>query len=224
MMATAVSATQMHSSVQEFVGKPRKMLIDGKWVAAASGKTFPTYNPATGEVLARVAEGDREDIDRAVKAARAAFETGRWSQLTPSERGRAIWKLADLLEENLEEFAQLESLDNGKPLTVARVADVPLAVDLLRYMAGWTTKIEGNTIPISVPYAPGAKFLAYTLREPVGVVGQIIPWNFPLLMAAWKLGPALATGNTVVLKPAEQTPLTALRLGELIQEAGIPDG
>jgi phenylacetaldehyde dehydrogenase len=132
--------------------------------------------------------------------------------------------LGDLLEENLEEFAELESLDNGKPLTVARAADVPLAADLFRYMAGWATKIEGNTIPISVPYTPGARYLAYTLREPVGVVGQIIPWNFPLLMAAWKLGPALATGNTVVLKPAEQTPLTALRLGELIQQAGFPDG
>jgi phenylacetaldehyde dehydrogenase len=141
--------------------------------------------------------------------------------LTPSERGRLIWKIADLLEENLEEFAQLESLDNGKPLKIARIADVPLAADLFRYMAGWATKIEGNTIPIS---APGGKYLAYTLREPVGVCGQIIPWNFPLLMAAWKIGPALATGNTVILKPAEQTPLTALRLGEILQEAGIPDG
>jgi phenylacetaldehyde dehydrogenase len=223
-MATALKIDPLEDKVHNFVSRTHKMLINGKWVEAASGKTFATYNPATGEILARVAEGDREDIDRAVKAARAAFETGRWSQLTASERGRAIWKLADLLEENLEEFAELESLDNGKPLKIARVADIPLAVDLLRYMAGWATKIEGNTIPISVPYAPGAKFLAYTLREPVGVVGQIIPWNFPLLMAAWKLGPALATGNTVVLKPAEQTPLTALRLGELIQEAGIPDG
>ncbi len=223
-MATALKIDPLEDRVHSFVSRTHKMLINGKWVEAASGKTFATYNPATGEILARVAEGDREDIDRAVKAARAAFETGRWSQLTASERGRAIWKLADLLEENLEEFAELESLDNGKPLKVARVADVPLAVDLFRYFAGWATKIEGNTIPISVPYAPGAKFLAYTLREPVGVVGQIIPWNFPLLMAAWKLGPALATGNTVVLKPAEQTPLTALRLGELIQEAGIPDG
>ena len=223
-MATVLNVAPSESKVSSFVSQTRKMLINGKWVEAASGKTFDTYNPATGEVLARVAEGDREDIDRAVKAARAAFETGRWPQLTPSERGRAIWKLADLLEENLEEFAELESLDNGKPQKIARGADVPLAVDLLRYMAGWATKIEGNTIPISVPYAPGAKFLAYTLREPVGVVGQIIPWNFPLLMAAWKLGPALATGNTVVLKPAEQTPLTALRLGELFQEAGFPDG
>jgi len=197
------------------------MLINGKWVDAASGKTFPTYNPATGEVLAHVAEGDREDIDRAVRAARAAFDNGPWSKMTPSERGRLIWKLADLVEKNAEEFAQLESLDNGKPAAIARLADVPGTIDLFRYMAGWATKIEGNTIPIS---AHGAKFLAFTLREPVGVVGQIIPWNFPLMMASWKLGPALATGCTVVLKPAEQTPLTALRLGELIQEAGFPDG
>jgi phenylacetaldehyde dehydrogenase len=199
------------------------MLINGQWVEAASGKTFPTYNPATGEVLARVAEGDREDIDRAVKAARAAFETGPWSKMTPSERGRLLWKLGDLLEQNLEEFAELEMLDNGKPLKIARIADVPLAVDLFRYMAGWATKIEGNTIPISAG-GGSAKFLAYTLREPVGVVGQIIPWNFPLLMAAWKLGPALAAGCTVVIKPAEQTPLTCLRLGELVQEAGFPNG
>ncbi|HEY1272414.1 MAG TPA: aldehyde dehydrogenase family protein [Terriglobales bacterium] len=223
-MATALKFAPPPDLTSEFVSRKHKMLINGKWVEAASGKTFPVYNPATGEILSHVAEGDREDIDRAVKAARTAFETGRWRKMTTSERGRAIWKLADLLEENLEEFAALESLDNGKPLKIARVADVPLAVDLLRYMAGWATKIEGNTIPISVPYAPGARFLAYTLREPVGVVGQIIPWNFPLLMAAWKLGPALATGCTVVLKPAEQTPLTALRLGELVQEAGIPDG
>src|SRR4029077_129248 len=128
---------------------------------------------------------------------------------TASERGRLMWKLADLLEQHKDEFAELESLDNGKPVNIARAADVPLAVDLFRYMAGWATKIEGNTFPISVPYAPGAEFFSFTLKEPVGVVGQIIPWNFPLLMAAWKLGPALATGCTVVLKPAEQTPLTA---------------
>jgi phenylacetaldehyde dehydrogenase len=216
-MATAVS-TQMHSRVQEFVGRPRKMFINGKWVEAASGKTFPSYNPATGEVMAQVAEGDREDIDRAVKAARKAFETGPWPTMSASERGRLIWRLGDLLEQHLEEFAQLESLDNGKPLAVARVADVPLAVDLFHYMAGWATKIEGNTIPFS------PKFFAYTRREPVGVVGQIIPWNFPLLMAAWKLGPALATGCTVVLKPAEQTPLSALLLAELIAEVGFPEG
>jgi len=204
--------------------KARRMLINGEWVDAVSGETFATYDPATGEIICQVAAGDKKDIDRAVKAARAAFESGPWRKMTPSDRGRAIWKLADLLEKNLEKFARLESLDNGKPLTVARVADVPLAIDLFRYMAGWATKIHGSTFPTSVPYAPGARFHSYTLREPIGVVGQIIPWNFPLLMAAWKLGPALATGCTVVLKPAEQTPLSALRLGELIREAGIPDG
>src|SRR5256884_1388021 len=223
-MGIAVSPIQIDSRVSDFIGKPRKMLINGKWVNAASGKTFPTYNPATGEVLAQVAEGDREDIEQAVKAARKAFDHGPWRKMTASERGRLIWKLADLLEAQTEEFGYIESLDNGKPLGIAKAADVPLAADLFRYMAGWATKIEGNTIPISVPYTPGAKYLAYTLREPVGVVGQIIPWNFPLLMAAWKLGPALATGCTVVLKPAEQTPLSALRLGELIAEAGFPPG
>ncbi len=192
--------------------------------SAASGKTFDTPNPATGETLARVAEGDAEDINRAVRAARRAFEDGPWSRLTPSERGRLIWRIGDLILEHVDELAQLESLDNGKPYAVAKAADVPLAADLFHYMAGWATKIEGNTIDISVPYMPGANFHSYTLREPVGVVGQIIPWNFPLLMAAWKLGPALTTGNCVVLKPAEQTPLTALRLAELIAEADVPDG
>lgn len=219
-MATAV--VQPDSSVTGFVSKTGKLLINGKWVEAASGKTFPTYNPATGEVLANIAAGDKEDIDRAVKAARAAFETGAWSRISPSDRGRLLWKLADLLEKHAEEFAQLESLDNGKPLKVARAADLPLSIDNFRYYAGWSTKIEGNTISLGL--AKQGKFHAYTLREPVGVVGQIIPWNFPLLMAVWKLGPALTTGCTVVLKPAEQTPLTALRLGELIMEAGFSRG
>jgi phenylacetaldehyde dehydrogenase len=222
-MATTASATLLDQNVSRIVSRTQKILINGKWVEAASGKTFPTYNPATGDILSRVAEGDKEDIDRAVKAARAAFDSGPWSKITPSERGRMIWKIGDLIEKHLEEFAQLESLDNGKPLTVARAGDVPLAADMFRYMAGWATKIEGNTIPISSGGGK-AQYLAYTVREPIGVVGQIIPWNFPLLMAAWKLGPALATGCTVVLKPAEQTPLTAILLGELIQEAGIPDG
>lgn len=221
-MSTA--AVKMEQTVSSFIGKPVKMLIGKNWVDALNGATFPVYNPATGEVLANVAEGRKEDIELAVKAARNAFEDGPWAKMTPSDRGKLLWKLGDLLEKHLEEFAQLESLDNGKPLTVARAADVPLAADLLRYMAGWATKVEGSTIPISVPYTPGTKYLAYTLREPVGVVGQIIPWNFPLLMAAWKLGPALATGCTVVLKPAEQTPLSALRLAELVQEAGFPEG
>jgi phenylacetaldehyde dehydrogenase len=214
----------LERSVEDFVSVSRQMFIDGKWCQAASGKTFETPNPATGETLANVAEGDSEDIDRAVRAARRAFEDGPWSRMSPSERGRIIWRIGDLLLAHVDEFAQLEALDNGKPFAVAQAADVPLAADLFHYMAGWATKIEGNTINISVPYMPGANFHSYTLREPVGVVGQIIPWNFPLLMAAWKLGPALATGNCVVLKPAEQTPLTALRLAEIIAEAGMPDG
>ncbi len=210
--------------VEDFIGAPRQLFIGGQWADAASGKAFETPDPATGETLARVAEGDAEDINRAVRAARRAFEDGPWSRMTPSERGRVIWRIGDLILEHADELAQLESLDNGKPFAVAQAADVPLAADLFHYMAGWATKIEGNTISISVPYMPGASFHSYTLREPVGVVGQIIPWNFPLLMAAWKLGPALATGNTVILKPAEQTPLTALRLAGLIAEAGMPDG
>jgi phenylacetaldehyde dehydrogenase len=218
-MATVVAQPALHGDVTNFLSGSKKMLIDGKWVEAASGKTFASYDPSTGEVLAQVAEGDREDIERAVRAARRAFDSGPWSKLTASQRGRLLWKLADLIEQHLEEFAQLETLDNGKPVAIARVADVPLAVDMFRYMAGWATKIEGTTIPISVP-----NHFAYTLREPVGVVGQIVPWNFPLLMAAWKLAPALATGCTVILKPAEQTPLSALRLGELVVEAGFPDG
>ena len=219
-----MSTMAVQEQVSGFVATPRKLFVNGEWVEAASGKTFATPDPATGETLAQVAEGDVEDIDRAVRAARAAFETGPWSRMTPSDRGRLIWKIGDLILEHVEELAQLESLDNGKPYAVAKAADVPLAADLFHYMAGWATKIEGNTINISVPFMPGANFHSYTLREPVGVVGQIIPWNFPLLMAAWKLGPALATGNCIVLKPAEQTPLTALRLAGLIAEAGFPEG
>jgi phenylacetaldehyde dehydrogenase len=211
-------------NVEQFIGAPRQLFINGQWADAASGKTFATPNPATGETLARVAEGDAKDIDRAVRAARRAFEEGPWSRMTASERGRIIWRIGDLILEHTDELAQLESLDNGKPFAVAQAADVPLSADLFHYMAGWATKIEGNTISISVPYMPGANFHAYTLREPVGVCGQIIPWNFPLLMAAWKLGPALATGNCVILKPAEQTPLSALRLAGLMAEAGLPDG
>jgi phenylacetaldehyde dehydrogenase len=222
-MATATAPATLPKA-QGFVSRSHKMLINGKWVDAASGKTFDVFNPATGEVIAKVPSGDKADVNAAVKAARTAFESGPWHNMTVSDRGRLIWKLGDLIEKHTEELAQLECIDNGKPLTIARVADVPLAADLFRYMAGWATKIEGNTIPISVPYAPGTKFFAYTVREPIGVVGQIIPWNFPLLMAAWKLGPALAAGCTVVLKPAEQTPLSALLLGELVNEARFPEG
>ena len=211
-------------SVASFLSAPKELLINGNWVPASDGTTFEVINPSTTETIAQVAHGKATDIAAAVKSAREAFESGPWSRMTPSQRGKLIWKIGDLIERHNDELAELETLDNGKPYGVARVADVPLASDIFHYMAGWTTKIEGNTIPITVPYAPGANFHAYTLREPVGVVGQIIPWNFPLLMAAWKLAPVLACGCTVVLKPAEQTPLTALRLAELIQEAGIPDG
>ena len=209
---------QIPAFARNFMSTPRQLFIDGNFTAAVSGKTFPVYDPSTGEVMAQVAEGDRADIDRAVRAARKAFDGGPWRTMSPSARGRLLYRLADKLEERLEDFALLESIDNGKPLAIARVADVPLAVDLFRYMAGWATKILGNTIPV-----PG-DFHAYTRKEPIGVAGQIIPWNFPLLMAAWKLGPALAAGNTVVLKPAEQTPLSALLLAELIAEVGFPDG
>jgi phenylacetaldehyde dehydrogenase len=210
-------------NVTSWLRKPKYNLIDGKWVPAASGKTFEVFNPADGSVVARVPDSEGEDIRRAVRAARRAFE-GPWSKITPSERGRLVWRVGDLILKYADELAELESIDNGKPRAVARAADVPLAADLFHYMAGWATKIEGNTIPISVIYAPGARFHAFTNREPVGVVGQIIPWNFPLLMAAWKLGPALATGNTVIMKPAEQTPLSCLRLAEILLEAGLPEG
>jgi aldehyde dehydrogenase (NAD+) len=212
-------ATKLESSVQTFVKAPvRKMLIGGKWVEAASGKTFATVNPADGSELARVAEGDKEDVDRAAKAARKAFDDGKWTSMVPAERERLLLKIADLIEQHGTELAQLETLDNGKSLFESKNVDIPQAAATFRYYAGWVNKITGDTSPSDPAY------FHFTLREPVGVCGQIIPWNFPLLMAAWKLGPALACGNTVVLKPAEQTPLTALRLGELLQEAGVPDG
>ena len=220
-MAVTEQTDQTQERVQAFISTPGKLLIDGEWVAAASGRTFETINPATEERLAEVAYGEKEDIDRAVRAARKAFAyDSPWRRMSPSARGKVIWRIGDLIEQHVGELAMLESLDNGKPVNVARVADVPLAADLFHYMAGWPTKLLGDTTPISAP----GEYLSYTLREPVGVVGQIIPWNFPLLMAAWKLGPALATGCTVVLKPAEQTPLSALYLGELLLEAGLPGG
>src|SRR5688500_2026779 len=208
------------SSVQPAESKtPRKyqLLIDGKWVDAESGKTFTTPNPATGEPLAEVAEADKADIDKAVAAARRAFE-GKWSKISARDRGRMLYKLSQLIEEQSKELAALETADNGKPLRESAYVDLPQVAENFEYFAGWATKIEGETIPV-----PGQMF-NYTLREPVGVCGQIIPWNFPLLMAAWKLAPALAAGNTVVLKPAEQTPVTAMELGKLFQEAGFPDG
>jgi acyl-CoA reductase-like NAD-dependent aldehyde dehydrogenase len=212
-------AVQLESKTKEFVTAPvRKMLIDGKWVEAASGKSFETPNPATGEVLARVAEGDAEDVDRAAKAARRAFDEGPWRRTNPVQREGLLLKIADLIEKHGQELAELETLDNGKSIFESRNVDIPAAAATFRYYAGWVTKITGETNPTD------ESFFSFTLREPVGVCGQIIPWNFPLLMAAWKLAPALACGNTLVLKPAEQTPLTALRLGELLLEAGIPPG
>jgi phenylacetaldehyde dehydrogenase len=201
-------------------GVPRNLLIGGEWVDAGAGETFPVFDPSTGEVLTEVAQAGASDVDAAVKAARKAFEEGPWSTLTPAERGQIIWRIGDLLDQHGDEFALLETLDVGKPLTASTAADVPLSANHFRYMAGWATKINGVTADISQP----GEWHNYTLREPVGVVGQIIPWNFPLLMAAWKIAPALACGCTVVLKPAEETPLTALRLGALLQEAGVPDG
>lgn len=195
-----------------------KILINNEWVNADSGKTFPTVNPATGEKICDVAEADASDVDKAVRAARAAFERGPWRRMTGAERGRLMNRLADLIEQNMEELARLETLDNGKPFSVSMAADLPLTIACYRYYAGWADKLQGKTIPVS------GNYFCYTRHEPVGVVGQIIPWNFPLLMQAWKLGPALATGNCVVMKPAEQTPLTALRIGELIVEAGFPAG
>lgn len=192
--------------------------INNDWVPAASGKTFATCNPATEDEIAQVAEGDQADIDRAVRAARAAFETGDWSKMDARDRGRLMFRLADLMEEEIDELAALETLDNGKPINDSRTVDLPLAIDCLRYYAGYADKIHGQTIPIR------GRYFCYTRREPVGVVGQIIPWNFPLLMTSWKWGPALAAGCTIVMKPAEQTPLTCLRMAELAKEAGFPRG
>src|SRR5438105_86797 len=194
-----------------------KLFIDGQWMDSESGKTFKTPNPATGETLAEVAEADKADVDKAWAAARKAM-TGKWSKMSARDRGRLLYRLSQLIEQHAGELAELEAMDNGKPIKESTYIDLSGVVENFEYFAGWATKIEGETIPV-----PGQMF-NYTLREPVGVCGQIIPWNFPLLMAAWKLAPALAAGNTVVLKPAEQTPVTALELGKLIQEAGFPDG
>ena len=198
--------------------QPGRLLIDGQWVDGS--RKFDTINPATGEVLTQVVEASAHDVERAVQAAHKAFEdrSGTWRKMSASERGRLIWRLADLIEKNIDELAELETLDNGKPIFESRYVDMPMVIDVLRYYAGWATKIHGQTVNTF------ETAFTYTLREPVGVVGLIIPWNFPLLLASWKLGPALACGCTVVLKPAEQTPLTTLRMGELAIEAGIPAG
>ncbi len=217
-----MAAPAILESVSSFLEEDHGLLIGGRWLPAASGETFAVENPAQENTIAKVARGGAEDVRRAVAAARRAFEDAAWRRMNPSARGQLLWRLADRIEAQAEEFAQLESLDNGKPLAVALAADVALTVDHFRYYAGWATKVEGETIPINS--ADGAAYLDYTMREPIGVVGQIIPWNFPLLMAAWKLAAALACGNTIVLKPAEQTPLTALLLARLICEVGFPEG
>jgi aldehyde dehydrogenase (NAD+) len=213
-----MASVAYHPTERQVPVSATKILINNRWVASASGKTFPTIDPSTGEEICQVAEADAADVDKAVAAARAAFERGPWRRMAASERGRLLNRLADLIEQHADELAALESLDNGKPVTLAKAVDVAATVGCYRYFAGWADKVHGKTIPIDGDY------FCYTRHEPVGVVGQIIPWNFPMLMQAWKLGPALATGNTVVMKPAEQTPLTALRIGELIVEAGFPEG
>jgi acyl-CoA reductase-like NAD-dependent aldehyde dehydrogenase len=215
---TSATVVPIHPRVQTYLSAPRKLLINNQWVESASGETFETYDPSAGTLLTHCARGNLEDVDRAAKAARAAFE-GAWRRVTPAERAKLLWRLADLIEAHADPLAQLEALNNGKSYTNAKSGDVIWSADHFRYYAGWCTKIEGNTIPVSVP-----SHLNYTLREPLGVCGLITPWNFPLEIAAWKLAPALACGNCVILKPAEQAPLSALYLGELILEAGFPEG
>ena len=198
--------------------RPGKLIINGEAVDAASGKTFTTVNPATEEPICEVAEGGPEDVDRAVKAARAAFDSGPWPKMKPAERQRLLWKWSELIEKHADEIARLETLDNGKPIFESRLVDIPMVVNTFQYFAGWATKIAGETLPVN------PAFFTYTLREPIGVIGAIIPWNFPMIMTGWKTAPALAAGNTVVLKPAELTPLSAIRIGELAIEAGLPPG
>lgn len=221
MTTTVSNESALLPAVRSFLSSSKQLLIDGAWVDAADGRTFGTVNPSSEEELVQVAQASATDVDRAVAAARKAFEAGSpWSKMSPRERSHLLWRIGDLIDERAEEFAQLESLDNGKSLASAR-GDVGVAAELFRYFAGWATKMEGTTIPMSVP---GRDFHAYTRREPIGVVAGIVPWNFPLTMACFKIIPAITAGNTVILKPAEQTPLTALRLGELLLEAGVPAG
>ncbi|WP_396933160.1 aldehyde dehydrogenase family protein [Mycolicibacterium sp.] len=221
---TSVLSSELDPRTVEFTAAPRRMFVDGQWVDALSGRRFDTVDPATEQVITTVPHSGPEDVERAVAAARRAFEDGPWPAMTPAERQKVLWRIAEGITARADQFAQLESIDNGKSVAVAKAVDVTWAAEIFHYYAGWATKIEGRTIPVSVPWAPGATFHAFTLREPVGVCAQIIPWNFPLVMAAFKVAPALACGNTVILKPAEQTPLTALLLAEVIAEAGVPAG
>ena len=198
--------------------KPGKLFIGGQWVEADGGATYVTVNPATGETNTTIAEADQRDADAAVRAARKAFDGGPWPEMAAADRGKLLWRIADLIEKHADELGALETMDNGKPIFESRQVDIPMVAEVFRYFAGWATKICGETVPVRGP------FFNYTLREPIGVIAAIVPWNFPLLMASWKLAPALAAGNTVVLKPAPWTPMTALRFGEICQEAGVPDG
>jgi phenylacetaldehyde dehydrogenase len=214
----------VHPRTREFLDRPQKMLIGAEWVDALAGARMPVYNPATGEPLCQVPAGTAEDVELAVRAARTAFDDSPWSRMRPRERQNLLWRLAELMERDAQVLAELECLNNGKSAQIARVMDVQLAIDFLRYMAGWATKIEGSTVDVSMPLMPNDEFHGYIRREAVGVVGAIVAWNFPLLLACWKLGPALATGCSVVLKPADETPLSAFKLAELVLEAGYPAG
>ncbi|HWK14093.1 MAG TPA: aldehyde dehydrogenase family protein, partial [Rhizobiaceae bacterium] len=219
-MNIAVKTTASEALAASFLARKHKNLIGGQWLDAKSGKTFEVHNPADGSVIAHVADSDKADVDLAVAAARKAFEEGPWSKMTPTERAKLLFKLADAIEAHADELALIETLDNGKPYKMARMGDVPGSAEKFRYYGGWCTKIAGQTVASNRP----GDFHLYTLREPVGVCGLITPWNFPLAAACVKLAPALAAGCTVILKPAEQTPLSALRLGEIFQEVGFPDG
>ena len=221
---TATLSADLDPRTADFISRPLQMYVDGQWVESVSGRRFDTVDPATEQVITTVPHSGPEDVERAVRAARRAFEDGPWPTMTPAERQRMIWRIAEGITARADQFAELESIDNGKSVAVAKAVDVTWAAEIFYYYAGWATKIEGRTVPVSVPWAPGGKFHAFTLREPVGVCAQITPWNFPLVMAAFKVAPALACGNTVILKPAEQTPLTALLLAEVIAEAGVPAG
>jgi len=219
------STTVSSPRLQEFLSKPQRLFIGGQWVESSSGKTFNTYDPSSGNKLAEVAQGSPADIDAAVTAARQAFDEGSWTKMRPNTREELLFTISQKILEWADDFAMLESLDNGKPLSIAAAFDIRSAADCFRYYAGWPSKLQGAVNnPSMILAPPEAEFHSYTRKEPVGVCGQIIPWNFPLLMAAWKIAPALATGNTVVLKPAEQTPLTALLLGKLLEEVGVPAG
>lgn len=214
----------MKTPAKDFALKEHGHFIGGEWCKSASKKAFEVFDPAAGKSFTQFSLGQKAEVDSAVFAARSAFTSKEWGNMTPADRGKLLWRIGDLIEEHGDILAELESLDNGKPRTIAKLADVSLAAEQFRYYAGFTTKMYGHNLKLSIPFMKSAAFHAYTEREPLGVVAQIIPWNFPLLMAAWKLAPALAAGCTVILKPAEQTPLSATYLAGLFKQAGLPNG